>query len=352
MKIDRVLVFLPFEVYPVTWEDIPGTVSRVPVVLKLPPCLDGSRNFDEIHVFVGCKTGAILRNFALFVQMHGLTHVDGISIEWNFVGVVAAAFNSLRKRYVDLPSNFMVPGTPSLFTLQEAAPDIFTRPVEQQLATHVMATTCKRCDGQNTACVRLEGWRCLKCIPAQCTSLVKEETARSSACYNHAASMFPFLQPSFQHLIQSCKVAVKYDGLPKMLRGQQAELTALIRRCYLSSHREGWDRVVIDNSPEYQRVVFHSGMLTVIESHGDGRLGFQSPRTDEKRQRAAVCVPHLGLADYGSAVTLLDNALGMPEKVFWKEDCVRIGGGFRTVRIFVVASIPRENAVYITLGFK
>lgn len=346
------MVFLPFEVYPVAWDDIPATVSRVPVVFKLPPRLDGAHDFDEVHVFVGSKTGAVLRNFTLFVEMHGLTHADGVSIEWNFTGVVAAAYNSLHKRYVDLPSNFMVPGTPSLFTLEEAAPDIFTRPVKQQLATHTMATTCKRCDGQNTACVRLEGWRCLKCMPAQCTSLPKEETARTSACYNHAATIFPFLQPAFQHLIQSCKVAVKYDGLPKMLRGQQAELTTLIRQFYLSEHREGWDRVVTDNSPEYQRVAFLSGKLTIIESRGDSRLGFQPPPTSEKRQRAAVCVPHLGLADYGAAVALLDNALGMPERVFWKEDCVRMGGGFRTVRLFIIASIPQENTVYITLGFK
>ena len=345
------MVFLPFEVYPVTWEDIPGTVSRVPIVLKLPPRLDGAHDFDEIHVFVGGKTGAVLRNFTLFVQLHGLTHADGVSIEWNFTGVVAAGYSSLHKRYVDLPSNFMVPGTPSLFTLEEAAPDIFARPVVQQLATHVMATTCKRCDGQNTACVRLEGWRCLKCMPAQCTSLPKEESARSSGCYNHAAALFPFLQPAFQHLIQSCKAAVKYDGHPKMLRGQQAELTALIRGFYLSE-TEGWDRVVVDNSPEYQRVVFQNGKLTIIESKGDSRLGFQTPLSGEKRHRAAVCVPHLGLADYGAAVALLDNALGVPGQVFWKEDCVRLGGGFRTVRIFVVASIPQENVVYVTLGFK
>lgn len=304
---------------------------------------------DEIHAYIGNRTGVELANFSGFVQLHGLKEGrHGISMVWQYDVVMAIGWNRMAGIVVDIPW-YMFPWSPRLFS-QLDAPDVLHRPVPPLQATiyHQLAARCRKCAGDKVRCVPAEGLQCNHCNYMECVPSRKETIARIDACYGLAQSVFFALSPPYQHLLMCTKTAASYNGGPKMSHTQRTQLGALVRDSFVG----GDTNIAIEGVDAYQKVVFRSGKMSVLDSMGIGELGFPAPPYLNPRKMASSCTPHLGVADYRVALTIVDNALEEPGIVHWKEECVWKGGHFMSARIFSVASIPDVDTIFIVIGFK
>lgn len=275
----------------------------------------------------------------------------GIRMVWEYDLIVAIGWNRMTNTIVDIPW-YMFPWSPCLFTHLDA-PDIFQCPVQPFLGpiSHRLVAACCKCSKQKVKCVQQDGLQCDHCGYMECVPGQKEDLGRIGACYKLADSVFFALSPPYQHLIMCAKVAASFNGGPTMSCDRRAQLGALVQASFVGGD-ESIERIMIEGMDAYQKVVFQNGTMKVVDSRCVNRLGFNAPPYSTARQAAMACTPHLGVADYRVALTLLDNALEKAGVVCWKDECVWTGSEFVSARIFSVARIMDANTIFIAIGFK
>jgi hypothetical protein len=306
---------------------------------------------DELHMYVEAPCDQELENVRGLVMLHGLVEKRmGLHLMWRYERVLAVGWNSLVDMVVDVPW-FLFPVSPCVFTHLDS-PGIFSRPVcsLEGAVPHRLLTTCSKCLCNKRTCQPAEGMRCLGgCGPLECEPGRHELAARINACYNLATSTFFALSPPYQHLLMCTKSTRNYNGGYKMGREQRLRLSALVESSYLGGD-EKIERLILEGVDAYQRVVFQHGHMTELVNHGVEAFGFPLPPYRTKKQAASCCTPDLGMADCGSALGMIDNALRSPGVIHWREEC--IFGRFATARVFIAATIADIETVYMTIGFK
>lgn len=344
------MLFRPFITEHIFCGAIPDLGVRSDVlVLSMPTPYEG---IDEVHVHLGSRTTVELTNFKGFVGLHELQDKQhGIPMVWQYNMIVAAGWSSVAKQYVDLPY-YMFPWSPRYFTHLDSS-DIFQRvvPPYHDAIRHKLAGCCIKCLGQKVGCGQREGWQCRQCGYLECQPAVYEDKLRAEGTYHLASTVVYALSPPLQHLLQCAKAAVQYNGGPKLTKNQRSQLTGLVQSSFVGGDAEIELRLIAAVDA-YQRVVFRNGTMTEIASRNIGRLGFRAPPYSTSRQSANACTPHLGVADYRVALSLVDNALETPGVVHWKEECLWMWSGFVSSRIYIVARIVEESEIHLVIGFK
>lgn len=319
-----------------------------PIVLKVGNTL---QHADEVHVFPGNHTpGKELSNFIYLTQLLELKLEGGGSRLWEYDWLVAVAYNSMFKVYVDLPSPRAMP----CLNHADSYDDIFNRPVSPDSVPihHELARTCSKCSGKpKNRCTRREGFRCHACRDAMCVPVSEEDEARHGACFRVAKQCFPALCPAYQHLLMCVKAKANWGGEPKMEKALRNDLTELVRKTGLGGNEE-IDKRVVDSSDAYQQVCFDGGEMIVVKESA-GVRGFRRPPFATKKQKTSAPTPHLGLANYRDAINMIDSALEKPGMACWRDDCVWMGGQtFVMARVYISARIVSEGTMYLTLGYK
>lgn len=348
------MMFEPFSTLHLRLGDVPAALSERSMnplhktIMTMPESYMG---IDEIHIYTGRPTGNELLNFKGFIQHNNLIHPTGATLVWNYDVIIAVGINALSQIEVDIPIS-MFPWTIPLYHHLDT-PGIFDLPVTHDFPiTHKLASRCAQCVQSKVACVPAEGMQCQRCEPGGCMATDLEEKARIKACFNAAAANAFALSPPFQHLIQSVKARLKYNGAPKMPYQDRAALTRLVQEEYVGVD-EGSDSLIINNADAYQVVRFYKGELhfNLSSNVEDNREGFHYHEDKGKKCKLAACVPHLGLPSWELAYSLIDNALQRPGKVHWLNSCVWRRGAFVNARIYMNATILAENDITMTIGW-
>lgn len=346
------MVFMPFSTSHKPFVDVAsllesyGIGEHQVIKMALP---QPQEDLNMVKVYFGKPSDVELLNFKGFMDYNQLQTPNGATYLWRYDVIVVVGF--CGDVVVDVPPS-MFPW-PRLYYSNYDNPDIFLCPIMADWPPqHMLMCKCFNCTREKRACVPVIGMGCNTCAPGKCSPSSGEELARIRKCYDVMVSMSFALSPPYQHLIQSVKTFSRYNGEPKMSSRSRARLVYVVKELYRGAGSLAGEQLIKLHAHAHQVVCVVDGQMVVENHNMKGLYGFNANvHRHENKAKAASIVPHFGLPRFELAVSLVNNALQSPGWVFWLEDCVMYGSGFRTVRLMITARINSEHNMMFVVGW-